>query len=250
MSLRSFALFKKEYEFYHILDTNPHPNLAQRLQTKQLSGIAIPKFGPVEEVWARYTKEMHLSWIQQLLSALEWLEKLGYIHGDLKVQNLGIDENSRLRLFDFGSVRRHDQIGFNEQVLEDHFALATVIHFLASGIDKAKAYSFAEVQQTRSILNNGQGVIDEAATAFEKVIMEGWMKVPRKASSFSHLCSVVTGIVGQVCLNEIDCSDRSRLQTDCDDIIVETEASWMDEEDYRAAWEREGYTLPPRDLWD
>lgn len=46
---------------------------------------------------------MRLIGIRQLLSALEWLENLEYTHGDLKVDNIGIDENNQLQVFDFSA---------------------------------------------------------------------------------------------------------------------------------------------------
>jgi serine/threonine protein kinase len=92
---------------------------------------------------------MRLLWIQQLLSALEWLEKLGYTHGDLQLQNMGIDNDLQLRLFDFGSVRYCEEADYSEQVLEDHFSLATCIHALASGVNVlAEAKSRIQVQET------------------------------------------------------------------------------------------------------
>lgn len=252
MSLRSFAIFKKESAFYNVLAKKPHPNLAQRLQCKQLSGIVLQRFRPLEQVWSLNTKEMRFIWIQQLLSALEWLENLGYTHGDLKVHNMGIDGNNRLRLFDFGSIRHRDEEGFYEQVLEDHFTLATCIHFLASGVDPvAKANSLAEVRRTFSILKGGKGVVDEAARDFEEVIQAGWIGVPRPASSFSQLRKAIAGIVGQIGGNGVHQSEdpSSSSQLACDDLVVEEDTRWMDEEDYRAACKAEGYETPD-DIWN
>ncbi|KAF2245093.1 hypothetical protein BU26DRAFT_522218 [Trematosphaeria pertusa] len=252
MSLQSFALFNKERAFYDVLAKNPHPNLAQRLQCKQLSGIVLQRFQSLDQAWSLNTKEIHVIWIQQLLSALEWLENLGYTHGDLKVHNMGIDENNRLRLFDFGSVRHRDDEGFYEQVLKDHFALATCIHFLASGVDPlAKANSIAELRRTFSILKGGQGVVEEAARDFEGVIQAGWMGVHRPAASFSQLRKAIASISGQINVNGAHQNDKScpSLQLACDDLVVEKDTRWMDEEDYRAACKADGFeTLD--NIWD
>lgn len=61
--------------------------------------------------------------------ALEWIEKLGYTHGDITIRNIGIDWNKQLKLFDFGSVMHRDEDNFYNQVLEDHFNLANCLHF-------------------------------------------------------------------------------------------------------------------------
>ena len=58
--------------------------------------------------------------------------------------------------------------------MEDQFALATCMHFLASGIDLvAKANSHVQVQETLNTLKGGQGLVDEAAKDFDKVIQAG-----------------------------------------------------------------------------
>jgi serine/threonine protein kinase len=248
MSLRSLSLFKKERVFYDLLAKKPHPNFAQRLQSTKLSGIILERFKPLEQEWDHSTKEMRLIWIQELLSALEWLEDLGYTHGDLKVHNIGIDGNNQLRLFDFGSVRHYDEEGFYEQVLEDHFTLATCIHFLASGIDPvAKANSLVEVRRTFEILKGGQGVVDEAARDFEEVIRAGWTGVSRSASSFSQLRKVVAGIIGDVDsskVHQFEEKPSSDSQLVCDSWVVEKETRWMDEDEYCAAWKAKGYEIP------
>jgi serine/threonine protein kinase len=250
MSLRSFAIFKKESTFYDMLTKKPHPNLAQKLQGKQPSSIILQRFRPLEQAWSSNTKEMHVIWIQNLLSALEWLENLGYTHGDLTVRNMGIDENNRLRLFDFGSIRHCDDEGFYEQVLEDHFTLATCIHFLASGIDPvAKAKSVAEVRRTFHTLQAGQGLVDEAAKDFEEVIQAGWTKIPRPSSSFSQLRQDVTGNIRYISTSGAHQSANlsSWPQLVCDELMVE-DPRWMDEKDYRAAWKAEGFETPD-DIW-
>jgi hypothetical protein len=115
--------------------------------------------------------------------ALEWIEKLGSTHGDIKIRKLGTDCSGQLKVFDFGSVARHDD-DFQSQVLEDHFTLATCIHFLASGPNTiAGAESRAEFERILSELEGGNGVVDEAAKDFEKVIQAGWTRVPRSVET-------------------------------------------------------------------
>lgn len=122
------------------------------------ANIVLEYLNPLEHVWGLSTKEMRLKWIQGLLSALEWIECLGYAHGDIKIENMGIDSSHRLKLFDFGSIVHRDGVDFDEQVLEDRFKLATCIHFLASGVDSlAKAESFTQLGQTIRDLKEGNG---------------------------------------------------------------------------------------------
>lgn len=81
MSLRSFAVFKKESALYDLLVQKPHSNIAQRQQNKH---DIVPEYlNSLEHVWGLSTKGMRLGWIQKLLSALEWIKSLGNAHGDI-----------------------------------------------------------------------------------------------------------------------------------------------------------------------
>ncbi|KAL9101041.1 MAG: hypothetical protein Q9163_003656 [Psora crenata] len=51
-------------------------------------------------------------WIQQLTSAVEWLERLGYAHGDLRPANILLDAADTIKVGDFDSTVR-----FGEQLL-------------------------------------------------------------------------------------------------------------------------------------
>jgi serine/threonine protein kinase len=242
MSFRSFALYNKESAFYAMLSKNQHPNLLQRLQSNTIFGIVLPRLRSLEQVWGLQTKETHFTWIQQLLAALGWLEELGYTHGDLKVQNMGIDDHNHLKIFDFGAIRHCNDEDFDEQVLEDHFALATCIHFLASGVDPfAKANSRTEVQQTFSTLRGGQGIVDEAAKDFEKIIQAGWTGA---VSKFASVPKPVSGTRS----NDQPTESFSEAFIVLDHLVLEEDPRWMNEEAYRAAWEAAGYEVPD-DIW-
>lgn len=46
-------------------------------------------------------------WIQRLLDALLWMEKLGYLHGDITIRNTGVGRDNQLKLL-FGFGLRND----------------------------------------------------------------------------------------------------------------------------------------------
>lgn len=61
---------------------------------------------PLVELGVQY------QWIQQLVSAVEWLERLGYAHGDLRPANILLDAEDTIKVCDFDSTVR-----FGEQLL-------------------------------------------------------------------------------------------------------------------------------------
>lgn len=244
MSVRSFALYKKEAFFYTIIAKNPHPNLAQRLQTNSLTGILLPRYESVEQIWGLQTTATHFAWVKQLVSAVVWLENLGYTHGDIKIGNMGIDVHNQLRLFDFGSVMHCDGDGFSEQIADDQFALATCIHFLASGIDYlAKANSYAEVKNTIGVLQRGQGIVDEAAKCFEEIIQAGWTGAVSLQSSLKRdMVNISNKAVDQ------HKNFLPEEHAEFNPSVFEEDSQWMNEEAYRVAWQAEGYETPD-DIW-
>jgi serine/threonine protein kinase len=251
LSLRSFVVFKKECKFYDLLAANPHPNIAQKLESGRRDCIIVEYVNPVKHAWGTSTKEARLNWIEQLLMALEWIEKLGYTHGDITVSNMGIDYNGQLKLFDFGSVTHRDEDNFQNQVLDDHFNLAICIHFLASGIDHlARAESLADLKRIRRELERGIGAVDKEAKDFEKVIQAGWTRLTRSPSSFSQLRKNVADITGNITANGFYSPLKGYTSSSSvnSDELPEREPRWMDEKDYRAAWERKGFDVPA-DIW-
>jgi len=236
----------QENLFYDVLAEQPHPNLAQRLQSKHFA-IVLQYFQPLEQVWSKQSKNTRFAWIQQFLSALEGLENLGYTHGDLHIRNMGIDVNNQLQLFDFGSIMQQDEEYFDEQVLQDHFSMATCIHYLASGEDLlAKATSYQEVQNTLEMLKGGQGTVKPEAKEFEAIIQAGWTGAP-VASTFSLLRKTVADIV------QSSSNERKKISADpqlyCDDVALEEDSRWLCEGDYRAARIAEGFEAPDADSW-
>ncbi|KAE9983195.1 hypothetical protein BLS_004824 [Venturia inaequalis] len=248
MSLRSMTLFEKEKKFYDLLAESPHSNLATRIPTNPQThdspthGIILEYLHPLLRVWSEHSEETHFVWIQQLLSALERLEELGYTHGDLKADNLGIDKHHNLRLFDFGSIIHYREEGFKEQVVEDHFKLATCIHFLASGIDPfANVNSYAEVKQITNSLRRGEGVVHSAASFFEETIQAGWTGAT--ASNFSQLRESVASIIGSSDFDQEYVRPEVAIAY-YDVSALEKQLSWLDKQEYCAAWKAIGFEVP------
>ncbi|KJZ78745.1 hypothetical protein HIM_02136 [Hirsutella minnesotensis 3608] len=131
----------------------------------------------------------------ELLAATSWLEKLGFVNGDLVVRNLGVD---RAKLLDFGSVLARFHFDYSNDVRRDHFNLATCLHFLLSGVDpSAHGYSRLGAVKTRSMLESEQRNVATEANSLANIIQDGW---GGRAGSrpFEQLHSQVVDIFGTV----------------------------------------------------
>jgi hypothetical protein len=112
----SIGKIEAEKAVYRVLMESPHPyilqcilcvpegiflrrmesTLAARLSCTQ--GAAIPP-------------ETQERWVWQLASALTWLERLGFVHGDLHPGNILLDGNEDIRVADFDTaVRLGDEL--------------------------------------------------------------------------------------------------------------------------------------------
>lgn len=251
LSLRSFALFKKELQFYDLLATEtPHPNIVRRFPNTREDSILLEHLNPIAEAWSSSTKRIRREWIQQLLDALVWIERLGYLHGDITIRNIGVGHDNQLKLFDFGSIVHYNDEDFDERVLDDHASLATCIHFLASGVDPlAKAQSIGDVRQIRNNLERGTAIVEDTAKELEEVIRAGWMRKPRATFSFLQLQRTIADIFwgSDTSLSSPALKDSPRVESACLDWAFnqsERDIRWMDETNYRAAWEEKGYKVP------
>jgi serine/threonine protein kinase len=104
---QSVESIKNEKNVYGLLKSHPHPNLLDailcvpegtfmlRLETTLATRLAIPCVTDLES---------QERWINQLVSAAAWLEKLGYAHGDLRPANVLVDILGDIRIADFVTI--------------------------------------------------------------------------------------------------------------------------------------------------
>ncbi|KAG8404904.1 hypothetical protein J3459_022358 [Metarhizium acridum] len=188
-------------------------------------------------------------WALDLLDATSWLEKLGFIHGDLAVRNLGVDSVNTLKIFDFGSSSRSES---STDVITDHFDLATCLHFILSGVDPfAGVQSRSEAIQIRDTLQAGRWTIAQGAEVIGDVIQDGWTG-RAGAKSFKDLLNQVTRILGVPSV-PLDLKARreyyQRLQLRCQDWLCNTPKNplWKKPDEYIAVCRDMGHN---RDLED
>jgi len=58
----------------------------------------------------RIKEEESCKFLDQLLSGIEYLHWLGIVHRDLKPENLLLDNNSNLKIVDFGLSNKYDMM--------------------------------------------------------------------------------------------------------------------------------------------
>jgi serine/threonine protein kinase len=104
---QSVKSIENEKAIYGLLQSHPHPNVLYailcvpegifmpRLETTLATRLAIPCITDLDD---------QERWINQLVSAAEWLERLGYAHGDLRPENILVDKLGDIRIVDFDAT--------------------------------------------------------------------------------------------------------------------------------------------------
>ncbi|EFY93674.1 kinase domain containing protein [Metarhizium acridum CQMa 102] len=237
LSIRSFTAMEKEMAIYDALQLQPHRNFTQRLGPGSTDYLFIERLDPLQKVWSVASREDRHRWALDLLDATSWLEKLGFIHGDLAVRNLGVDSVNTLKIFDFGSSSPSES---STDVITDHFDLATCLHFILSGVDPfAGVQSRSEAIQIRDTLQAGRWTIAQGAEVIGGVIQDGWTG-RAGAKSFKDLLNQVTRILGVPSV-PLDLKARreyyQRLQLRCQDWLCNTPKNplWKKPDEYIAS---------------
>jgi serine/threonine protein kinase len=114
--VESIEKMNREKAIHRILQEHRHPNIIhsvlcvpeglfmQRLETTLEFRISQSKCCAIDD-------SIQSRWIQQITSGTAWLERLGYVHGDLRPANVLVDVGDDLRLTDFdATVRRGERL--------------------------------------------------------------------------------------------------------------------------------------------
>ena len=246
-SLRSLELLQKEAEIYAKVALHPHPKIVRCFFAQPESCLFLERvIHPLQLAQAEATKELRLRWIRQLLGAIVKLEELGYIHGDLAIQNLAVDSNDCLKLFDFGSATSKSDDTFNHTLRNDHSGLATCLYFLLSGIDLlAGAKNWGDVRCIQSEISSGRYGIAPEATILKNVILDGWTGVSA-LQNFSMTREIVEGVIGAGDNSVLPTArDLCAMRTRCTEWLnaATVELSWIAEKEYREQWRHLDYGL-------
>ena len=248
-SLRSFELLRKEANIYQILALHPHPNIVRCLHTRPAECLFLERaVNPLQLAQAQATIKLRYSWIRQLLSAVVWLEELGYIHGDLAVHNIGIDDHDCLKLFDFGNATNNMDETFKYSLARDHTGLATCLYFLLSGVDPvATAKDWSEVRCIQKELSEGQYKILPEAEVLRDVIYDGWTGIAA-CRTFRETQGMVQRCIDagdDATLQSLAPEDYHALEAVCVEWLDRAtfEPCWLTEQQYRARWQSLGYDV-------
>ncbi len=114
---------ESEKVVYRVLMDRPHPYILQaiccvpegiflrRMQCTLRERLAQPKTAIPTQ-----TQEL---WVWQMASAVAWLETLGFVHGDLRIANMLLDDDDNLQVADFdATVRAGDRLQVGSVPLE------------------------------------------------------------------------------------------------------------------------------------
>jgi len=178
-AIRGFCAREKEEAVYDAVASRPHINFARRLEVdpsiNPTKCVFVERLQPLEDAWAYADAQTHYRWVRELLSAISWLEELGWCHGQLEIGKIGIDSANRLKLFGFTSVARNDTIQYAMMAKADHSGLATCLHYLLDGVDPfSSVRGYHDIKELQRALLEGRGKIGAGAEILRDVIQAGW----------------------------------------------------------------------------
>ncbi|EEP82634.1 predicted protein [Uncinocarpus reesii 1704] len=93
-----------EKGIFTVLEQAPHPNIVRCFLFAD-EGIFLERLATPLNVYLESVEivpqPLKIRWLLELTSAVAWIEKLGFIHGDLRPENMLLTENHHLKLVDF-----------------------------------------------------------------------------------------------------------------------------------------------------
>ncbi|OBS26136.1 hypothetical protein FPOA_00079 [Fusarium poae] len=221
---------ENEMVIYDALQVHPHCNFAQRLEPCTVDYLFLERLDPLEKIWPLATRDDRVQWALGLLDAMSWLEKLGFVHGDLAVRNLGVDKRNTLKVFDFGSSFLYESAN---DLIADHFDLSTFLHFILSGVDPfAGVQSHADVIDLRKKLKAGRWTIAEGAEVIGDIIEGGWTG-STGTQSFTDTFKQVATILGTPNLS----LDSDSMTTDYPSLGLRCQ-DWLRKNQRNPAWKK------------
>eukprot|EP00039_Didymoeca_costata_P024981 m.12039 g.12039 ORF g.12039 m.12039 type:complete len:794 (+) comp4575_c0_seq1:253-2634(+) len=95
--------------------------------------------------YEHFSEEMTKTYAAEIVLALEAVHKLGFVHRDLRPDNLVIDERGHLKLCDFGSCEETNELGYCAPACLVDLRLLPVgkLEYIAPEIFKGEMYSSA-----------------------------------------------------------------------------------------------------------
>lgn len=108
----NLEILRRERALYRALATKPpHPNIVQYFLSTDIA--IFMKFEPdtLERRLSRrfvapIPEERQFRWVKEIANAASWLESLGYFHGDLRPENILLDETEHVKICDFGRAQK------------------------------------------------------------------------------------------------------------------------------------------------
>jgi len=259
-AIRGFCAREKEEAVYNAVANRPHINIARRLEVdpsiNPTKCVFVERLQLLEDVWAHADASTHYRWIRELLSAVSWLEELGWCHGQLEISKIGIDSANRLKLFGFTSVASNDSIQYALVAKADHSNLATCLHYLLDGVDPfSNVRGYSAIKELQSELLAGRGKIGAGAEALRDVIQAGWTG-EAAGTKFSDVKERVEGIIGAVdpetseTLSVLSDEHYFRLEDRCVEWLGKAtlDPKWMNLDEYYVVSTARGLELD-LDVW-
>ncbi|KMU79690.1 hypothetical protein CISG_02108 [Coccidioides immitis RMSCC 3703] len=178
----STTALENEKALFTLLEKSPHPNVVRCAFIAEegifLEHLATP-LNTYLESQEIVPQPLKARWVLELTSAAAWIEKLGFVHGDLRPENILLTAKLHLKLIDFDcAVARGEELhSFVEPYWQDksdgslgkagpnseQFALGSCLYFI-----------FYEAEPEVDIIDGQLAFPDISSTGFGSLIIKCW----------------------------------------------------------------------------
>ncbi|KAI1410516.1 hypothetical protein F5Y13DRAFT_167924 [Hypoxylon sp. FL1857] len=175
-------------------------NLVRELRVGERNITFFERLTPLTAIWDSATEQQRKRWARELVSAVAFLESLGFVPNKTEVRDIGIDRTGRLKLVGYGTSPRlpsardiadfekaeseadydgrlglHPIEKFRRGVESAYQRVASCLHYILTGVDpdeNMRSMTKEQLTELRILARKGEYPVAPGATAIADILQD------------------------------------------------------------------------------